>query len=169
MRNKVLIDENKISEKVEELALKIDRDYEDKNPVLVGVLKGSFIFLADLVRKMSVPHQIDFLSVASYDGDISSSGVVRLIADLSVNIENRHVLVVEDIIDTGITTEYIINNFRTRNPASVEFVVLLDKRECRKVDVPVKYCGFEIPDHFVVGYGLDYNQQYRNLPYIARL
>jgi len=169
MQNKILIDEKRIKERVKELAELLNKDYSDKNPVLIGILKGSFIFLADLVRNMSIPHQIDFLGVASYNGNISVSGVVRLVSDLSVNIEGRHVLIVEDIIDTGVTTDYILNNFRTRNPASLEFVVLLDKKECRKVEVPVKYSGFDIPDHFVVGYGLDYNQQYRNLPYIARL
>ncbi|MCP4633973.1 MAG: hypoxanthine phosphoribosyltransferase [candidate division Zixibacteria bacterium] len=169
MKNEILIDEKQIQKRVIELATQINADYQNKNPILVGVLKGSFVFLADLVRKLNIPHQIDFLGVASYDGDVQSSGVVRLIADLSVNIESRHVIIVEDIIDTGITTDYIVKNLSTRNPASLEFVVLLDKKECRKVDIPVKYTGFEIPDQFVVGYGLDYNQQYRNLPYIARL
>ncbi|MBD3168079.1 MAG: hypoxanthine phosphoribosyltransferase [candidate division Zixibacteria bacterium] len=168
MQNKVLISKQDIDKRVSEIAEEINRDYEGKNPILVGVLKGSFIFLADLVRKLSIPHQIDFLSLASYDND-SSSGVVRVNSDLTMNIEKRHVLIVEDIIDTGVTTTYILDNLGTRNPASLEFVVLLDKKECRKKEVPIKYSGFDIPDQFVVGYGLDYNQQYRNLPYVARL
>lgn len=169
MQSETLISEEKIRHRVAELATQIDRDYTEKSPILIGILKGSFIFLADLVRKLTIQHQVDFLTVASYDGGVSSSGVVRMISDLSVNIEGRHVLIVEDIIDTGITTDYILKNLRTRNPASLEFVVLLDKKVSRKVEVPVKYAGFEIPDQFVVGYGLDYNQFHRNLPYIARL
>ncbi len=169
MKSEVLIEEEKIRKRVEELAAQLDKDYDGKSPVLVGVLKGSFIFLADLVRKMKTPHQVDFLTVASYDGGVKSTGVVRLVSDLSINIEGRHVLVVEDIVDTGLTTDYILKNLGTRNPASLEFVTLLDKRICRKAEVPIKYAGFEIPDQFVIGYGLDYNQYYRNLPHVARL
>ena len=169
MQSEVLINEDRIRERVLQLAAQIDCDYDDKIPILVGVLKGSFIFLSDLVRLLKIKHQVDFLTVASYDGGLTSTGIVRLVSDLSVNIEGRHVLIVEDIIDTGLTTDYILKNLQTRNPASLEFVVLLNKQECRKIDVPVKYSGFENPDQFVVGYGLDYNQYYRNLPYIARL
>ncbi len=169
MQSEILISEEKIQNRVAELAAHIDKDYEGKSPILVGVLKGSFIFLADLVRKMTIPHQVDFLTVASYDGGVSSTGVVRLISDLSVNIENRNVLIVEDIIDTGLTSNYILKILGVRNPSSLEFVTLLNKTECRKLEVPIKYYGFEIPDQFVIGYGLDYNQFYRNLPHIARL
>ena len=168
MQDKILISEENIKQRVSELAEQINNDYDNKNPILVGVLKGSFIFLADLVRNLTIPHQVDFLGLASYNND-SSSGVVRVNSDLTVNIEKRHVLIVEDIVDTGVTTGYILDNLSTRNPESLEFVVLLDKKECRKKEVSIKYSGFEIPDQFVVGYGLDYNQQYRNLPYIARL
>ncbi len=158
-----------MKEKVEELAHRISNDYKDKNPVLVGILKGSFIFMADLVRKIQIPHEVDFISVVSYGSGKCASGVVRWLKDLSINIEGRHVIIVEDIIDSGLTLNYIINNLLTRNPKSLKIVTLLNKRRRRKIKIPLRYVGFSVPDKFVVGYGLDYDERYRNLPYIAQL
>lgn len=164
-----LISKERLKKKVKELALQISGDYKQKNPILVGILKGSFVFLADLVREMRIPHQIDFISVASYGSRKKASGVVRLLKDLSTNIEGKDVIIVEDIIDSGLTLNYIRNNLLTRNPKSLEVVTLLDKKKRRKVKIPLKYVGFSIPNNFVVGYGLDFDEQYRNLPYIAKL
>jgi len=164
-----LIPGPKIEARVQELGREISSDYKGLQPILVSILKGSFLFLADLTRAIDVPHEIDFLSVSSYGTSTHSSGVVRLLKDLSTNIEGRDVLVVEDIVDTGLTWQYIRNNLFTRNPLSLRIVTLLDKRGRRLVDVPVDYVGFVIPDRFVVGYGLDYMERYRNLPYIGAL
>ncbi len=166
---KTLISEERLKKKVKELALKISEDYKGRNPILVGILKGSFVFLADLIRELKISHQIDFISVASYGSRKKASGVVRLLKDLSTNIEGKDVIIVEDIIDSGLTLNYIRNNLLTRNPRSLEVVTLLDKKKERKVKIPLKYMGFSIPDCFVVGYGLDYDQQYRNLPYVTKL
>ncbi len=166
---KTLISRSKLNKRVKELALKISRDYSDKNPILVAILKGSFVFLADLIREIKIPHEIDFISVASYGSRKKASGVVRLLKDLSTNIEGKDVIIVEDIIDSGLTLNYIRNNLLTRNPKSLEVATLLDKKKRRKVKIPLKYIGFSIPDSFVVGYGLDYDEKYRNLPYIANL
>jgi hypoxanthine phosphoribosyltransferase len=133
----------------------------------VGILKGSFVFMADLVREMKIPHQVDFIAVASYGSNMQPSGVVRWLKDLGTNIEGRHVVIVEDIIDSGLTLNYIINNLMTRNPKSLKIVTLLSKKKRRGTRIPLKYVGFSIPDRFVVGYGLDYDERYRNLPYIA--
>ncbi len=165
----LLIPGSKIKARVRELGREISLDYQGLNPILVSILKGSFLFLADLTRAIHLPHQIDFISVSSYGSSTHSSGVVRLLQDLGTNIEGRDVLVVEDIVDTGLTWRYIRNNLLTRNPSSLRIVTLLDKRERRVVDVPVDYVGFVIPDRFVVGYGLDYQERYRNLPYIGAL
>ena len=165
---KTLISKERLKIKVKELAFQISRDYKERNPILVGILKGSFVFLADLVREMKIPHQIDFISVASYGSRKKASGVVRLLKDLSTNIEGKDVIIVEDIIDSGLTLNYIRNNLLTRNPKSLEVVTLLDKKKRRKVKIPLKYVGFSIPNNFVVGYGLDFDEQYRNLPYIAK-
>ena len=165
----VIIGKRALKEKVKELANEISNDYQDKNPVLVGILKGSFIFMADLVRKLQIPHEIDFISVASYGSGKHASGVVRWLKDLSINIEGKHVIIVEDIIDSGLTLNYIINNLLTRNPKSLKIVTLLKKRRRRRIKIPLRYVGFSIPDRFVVGYGLDYDEKYRNLPYIAQL
>jgi hypoxanthine phosphoribosyltransferase len=164
-----LISGERLKKKVKELALQISEDYKDKNPILVGILKGSFVFLADLTRELKISHQIDFVSVASYGSRKKASGVVRLLKDLSTNIEGKDVIIVEDIIDSGLTLNYIRNNLLTRNPRSLEVVTLLDKKKERKVKIPLKYAGFSIPDCFVVGYGLDYDEQYRNLPYVTKL
>ncbi len=164
-----IISKEKLKRKVKNLATQISKDYKDRNPILVGILKGSFVFLADLIREIKIPHEIDFISVASYGSRKRASGVVRLLKDLSINIEGKDVIIVEDIIDSGLTLNYIRNNFLTRNPKSLEVVALLNKKKRRKVKIPLKYVGFSIPNNFVVGYGLDYDEQYRNLPYIAKL
>ena len=166
---KALISKDRLKKRVKELALEISKDYKDRNPILVAILKGSFVFLADLIREIEIPHEIDFISVASYGSRKKASGVVRLLKDLSTNIEGKNVIIVEDIIDSGLTLNYIRNNLLTRNPKSLEVVTLLSKKKTQKVKIPLKYVGFSIPDNFVVGYGLDYDEQYRNLPYIAEL
>jgi len=158
-----------LKERIKELAYKISNDYKNRNPILVGILKGSFIFMADLVRELQIPNEIDFISVASYGSSKYGSGVVRWLKDLSINIEGKHVIIVEDIIDSGLTLNYIRNNLLTRNPKSLKIVTLLNKRRRRKIKIPLRYVGFSIPDRFVVGYGLDYDEKYRNLPYIAQL
>lgn len=165
----VLFDEAAIRARVAELGREISRDYAGKAPILVNILKGGFIFLADLVRRIDVPCEMDFMVVSSYEDRTESSGVVRILSDLGLNVEGRHVLVVEDIVDSGLTLEYLRELLLARNPASLRVVTLLDKFERRKVHVPVDYVGFRIPDKFVVGYGLDYAQRFRNLPYITVL
>lgn len=166
---RVLIAHEEIARRVRELGLSLSRDYDGKNPLLVGVLKGAVVFLADLVRATDIPLAADFIAVGSYGGTTRSSGVVKITADLSVSIEDRHVVVVEDIIDTGRTISYLKRNLQTRRPASLKVVALLDKSERREVEVALDYVGFTIPNEFVVGYGLDYQGLYRNLPYIAAL
>ena len=164
----ILLEEHTLKNKVAEIAAQINADYKNKNPVLVGILKGSFVFMADLIRNISIPVEIDFLCIASYDGK-ESSGVVRLSNDLSMNIEDREVIVIEDIIDSGRTISFILDNLGTRRPRSLAVCTLLNKKENRVVTVPLTYVGFNIPSVFVVGYGLDYQNQYRNLPYIGVL
>ncbi len=166
---KVIIKERELKKRIKKLGEEISRDYRDKNPVLVGILNGSFIFLADLIREIKIPHRIDFVSVASYGSGKQTSGAVLVLKDLSINIEGKHVIIVEDIIDSGLTLNYIRNNLLTRSPKSLKIVTLLNKRSRRKIKIPLKYTGFFIPDEFVVGYGLDYDGNYRNLPYIAQL
>ncbi len=167
---RILIDEKTIEQRVTELARQVSQDYADVDQlILVGVLKGAFIFLADLARKLTIPHRVDFIALSSYGQTATSSGVVRLIMDVKVNVEGRHVLIVEDIVDSGHTLDYLLRNFATRNPASLRSCVLLSKPGRRRVDVPIDYLGFEIPDVWVVGYGLDYADRHRTLPYIAAL
>lgn len=168
--DKVLLDEKAIEARVNELAAQINADYGDANNLmLVGVLRGAFIFMADLTRRLTVPHRVDFISLSSYGKNTISTGAVRLILDTQASVAGCHVLIVEDIVDTGYTLDYLLRNFRARQPASLRTCVLLSKPERRKVDVPVEYLGFEIPDVWVVGYGLDYADKYRTLPYIAAL
>jgi len=166
---KKIISQRTLKRKVKQLGTKIVKDYKDKNPILVGILKGSFVFLSDLVREIKTSHEVDFISVGSYGSEERASGVVRLLKDLSSNIEGRHVIIVEDIVDTGLTLNYIRQNLLTRRPKSLEIVTLLDKKERRKVKIQIKYVGFRVPNNFVVGYGLDFNENYRNLPYIAKM
>jgi hypoxanthine phosphoribosyltransferase len=167
---RVLISETEIQTHVSKLATEISGDYAENNQlVVVGILKGSFIFLADLARRLTVPHRVDFMALSSYGQATTTSGAVRIIMDLRVNIEGRHVLVVEDIIDSGYTLHYLLEVLHTRNPASLRSCVLLSKPERRKVDVKVDYLGFEIPDVWVVGYGLDYAELHRTLPYVGAL
>jgi hypoxanthine phosphoribosyltransferase len=165
----ILIPEERIKKRVGELGKEISRDYKGKVPVLVNVLKGGIIFLSDLVRELEVLHEIDFMSVSSYDSQTESTGVVRILSDLSINIEGKDVIIVEDIVDSGLTLDYIRHILQARHPKSLRICTLLDKRGRREVEVPLDYVGFEIPDEFVIGYGLDYVQKYRNLPYIAVL
>jgi len=169
MIEEILIPENQIQKKVEQLGEQISRDYQGKELFCIGVLRGAIIFLADLARFIKVPMVIDFISISSYGISTESSGVVRILKDLDENIENKDVLIVEDIIDTGLTLDYLLRMLRSRKPASLKVCTLLNKKERKKIDVPIDYCGFDIPDKFVVGYGLDYNGLYRNIPYILVL
>ena len=164
----ILINETEIREKVQEIGRSINSEYRDKKPIIIGVLKGAFVFLADLLREIDIPIEVDFLSIHSYDGT-ESSGVVRITHDLSLNIEDRHVILVEDIIDTGRTVSYILENLKTRKPRSLAVCALLNKEERRVVDVPLMYVGFTIPSKFVIGYGLDYDNRFRNLKHIGVL
>jgi len=167
---KILISEEDLQRRVAELGREISAVYSaDDLPLLVSVLKGAFVFLADLMRCIDIPHEIDFMVTSSYGAGTESSGVVRILLDLERNIEGRHVLIVEDIVDTGYTLEYITRNMRTRGPASVKVCALLSKPSRRKVEVPLDFVGFEVPDEFVVGYGLDYAEVYRNLPFVGVL
>ena len=167
--NQVLLSEKQLLERVRELGEQISADYLDKDLVVVCVLRGSFIFVSDLVRSINIPLAVDFISISSYGSGTTSSGVVRFLKDLDEEISGRHVLVVEDIIDTGTTLKYLLENLQTRKPASIKVCTLLSKPERRKVEIAIDYNGFVVPDHFVVGYGLDYAEKYRNLPYIGIL
>jgi hypoxanthine phosphoribosyltransferase len=165
----VLVPADALSNRVRELAAEISRDYAGKDLVLVGVLKGAVFFLSDLMRDLDVPVEVDFMAVASYGSATKSSGVVRILKDLDAVIENRDVLIVEDIVDSGLTLQYLLRNLGARNPRSLEVCALLIKPERRKVDLRPRYVGFEIPNRFAIGYGLDHAERYRNLPYVAAL
>ena len=165
----VLFSREAIAAKVEELAARLCEDYAERRPLVVGILSGCFPFIADLVRAMDIPLEVDFMAVSSYGGSTRSSGVVRTMKDLDTSIEGRHVLLVEDIVDTGLTLRYLFDNLMTRHPASIEVCALLDKVEARTEKLDVAYTGFACPARFVVGYGLDYAGLYRNLPYIGVL
>jgi hypoxanthine phosphoribosyltransferase len=168
--SRILIDEQRLKDRIAELANDITADYQEVDDLLlICVLKGAFVFLADLSRALERPHQLDFMGVSSYGAGTESSGAVRIVLDLKEDISQRHVLIVEDIIDSGRTLTYLRRNLLARSPASLRIVSLLDKPERREVDVPVDYTGFHIPNEFVVGYGLDFAEIYRNLPYIAIL
>ncbi len=167
---KILITREQLAARIAEIGQTISRDYADKGLILVCVLKGGVLFLSDLVRAIRTPHAIEFMAISSYGGArTESSGVVRILMDLNVSIEGRNVLIVEDIIDTGRTLTYITENLRTRNPASLKICTLLNKPSRRQVPVALDYVGFDIPNEFVVGYGLDYNELYRNLPFVGVL
>jgi hypoxanthine phosphoribosyltransferase len=165
----VLVSQDQIADKIVELAAKIDADYAGREVILVGVLKGAIMMMADLARALSLPVSLEFMAVSSYGSGTSSSGVVRILKDLDRDIQGCHVLVVEDIIDSGLTLSWLLRNLRSRQPASVEVVAMLRKPDAAQVQVPVSYMGFDIPSVFVVGYGLDYAQRYRELPYIGTL
>jgi hypoxanthine phosphoribosyltransferase len=165
----VLIPADEIARRIGELAKEIDADYDGREPVLVGVLKGAAMFMSDLARALERPSTMEFMAVSSYGSGTQSSGVVRILKDLDRDIAGQDVLIVEDIIDSGLTLSWLLKNLSSRNPASISIVTLLRKPEAVKVDVDVKYVGFEIPNEFVVGYGLDYAERYRDLPYIGRL
>uniref|UniRef100_A0A7C4XTE4 Hypoxanthine phosphoribosyltransferase n=1 Tax=Caldisericum exile TaxID=693075 RepID=A0A7C4XTE4_9BACT len=167
---KVLISDEDIKKRVKVLGREISRDYKDKFPLFVCILRGAFVFLADLVREIDIPISIDFMAISSYGGKTESSGQVKILKDLDTPIEDRHVLIVEDIIDTGLTMDAVTRLLKTRNPKSIKICALLDKVERRIVNnIKVDYYGFRIPNSFVVGYGLDYEEKYRNLPYIGIL
>jgi hypoxanthine phosphoribosyltransferase len=165
----VLIDQQTLQARIDELGEEISSDYAGRDLLLIGVLKGAVFFMADLMRRLAVPCEIDFMAISSYGAATDSSGVVRILKDLDINIEDRHVLVVEDIIDSGLTLSYLMRNLEARNPASLEICALMTKPERREIDVDVRYVGFEIPNRFVIGYGLDFAERYRNLPYVGVL
>jgi hypoxanthine phosphoribosyltransferase len=165
----ILIDEDALAARIAELGREISQDYAGRDLLLLGVLKGAVFFMADLMRHLTVPCEIDFMAISSYGASTDSSGVVRILKDLDINIEGRHVLIVEDIIDSGLTLSYLVRNLESREPATLEICALLTKPERREIDVPVRYTGFEIPNKFVIGYGLDFAERYRNLPYVGVL
>lgn len=166
---RVLISEDELQAKIGELAARIDADYSGKDLLLVGVLKGAVMVVADLARALHLPVQTDWMAVSSYGAGTKSSGVVRILKDLDTDITNRHVLIVEDIIDSGLTLSWLLDNLKSRNPASLEICAALRKPDAVKVPIEVKYIGFDIPNEFVIGYGLDYAERYRNLPFIGTL
>ncbi len=165
----ILVSEEDINKKVKELGKILTEDYKDKELIVVGILKGAVVFMSDLCREIKLPILMDFMAVSSYGKSSVSTGEVRIVKDLDYSVENKDILIVEDIIDTGYTLSYLTDNLRKRGASSVKIITLLDKPDRRKADVHVDYLGFEIPDEFVVGYGLDYAEQYRNLPYVAAL
>ena len=165
----ILIGEERLQARIKELGREISEEYAGRELLLVGVLKGAVFFMADLMRSITVPCEIDFMAISSYGASTDSSGVVRILKDLDINIEGRNVLVVEDIIDSGLTLSYLMRNLESREPASLEICALLTKPDRREIEVPVRWIGFEIPNRFVIGYGLDFAERYRNLPYVGVL
>jgi hypoxanthine phosphoribosyltransferase len=166
---RVLLSEEELAGRIAEIGAQITADYAGKEILMIGVLRGAVLFMADLARAIKIPVAIDFMAVSSYGAGTSSSGVVRILKDLDENVEGKHVLVVEDIIDSGLTLNYLMDNLKSRKPASIQICTLLNKPDRRKVDVDIAYNGFTIPDYFVIGYGLDYAEKYRNLPFIGIL
>ncbi|MEZ0446734.1 hypoxanthine phosphoribosyltransferase [Cellulomonas sp. ICMP 17802] len=166
---RVLLSEDQLHQRLDEIAAQIDADYEGKDLLLVGVLKGAVMVMADLARRLHHSVQMDWMAVSSYGSGTKSSGVVRILKDLDADLTGRHVLIVEDIIDSGLTLSWLLSNLRSRGPATVEIATMLRKPEASKVDVDVRYVGFDIPNEFVVGYGLDYAEKYRNLPFVGTL
>lgn len=167
--SRVIFSEECIQQKIGEIGQAISKDYMGKNPLMVGVLRGVLFFMADLLRAVTIPLEVDFLAISSYSPESRDQGFVRMEKDLDIPIRDRHVLFIEDVIDTGLTLHYILNNLRTRHPASIEVCVLFNKPAKRLIDIPLRYKGFDLPDQFVVGYGLDYREKYRNLPYVGLL
>jgi hypoxanthine phosphoribosyltransferase len=165
----ILVQQDELFHRVIALGEEISADYAGRSLLLVGVLKGAMFFLSDLMRRLDTDCEVDFMAVASYGSSTDSSGVVRILKDLDASIEGRHVLIIEDIVDSGLTLSYLMRTLRAREPASVEVCALLTKPERRKVDLPIRYTGFEIPNRFVIGYGLDHAERFRNLPYVAAL
>jgi hypoxanthine phosphoribosyltransferase len=165
----ILVQADELQHRISEMAAQISRDYEGRDLLLIGVLKGAVFFLSDLMRQIQIPCEVDFMAVASYGSSTDSSGVVRILKDLDAPLEGRNVLIVEDIVDSGLTLQYLMRTLEARGPASIEVCALLTKPERRKVETPARYVGFEIPDKFAIGYGLDYAERYRNLPYVATL
>jgi hypoxanthine phosphoribosyltransferase len=165
----ILVQRDELEHRVRELAAEISRDYADRELLLIGVLKGAVFFLADLMRHLDIACEVDFMAVSSYGASTDSSGVVRILKDLDAPIEGRDVLIVEDIVDSGLTLSYLFRMLRARGPASLEVCALLTKPERREIDLPIRYVGFEIPNRFAIGYGLDFAERYRNLPYVAVL
>jgi hypoxanthine phosphoribosyltransferase len=166
---RVIVPTEELNRRIRELGAEISRDYQDKDVLLLGILKGAVFFLSDLMRSLEIHAEVDFMAIASYGSSTKSSGVVRILKDLDRPIEGRHVVIVEDIVDSGLTLRYLLGNLRGRNPRSLEVCALLSKQGVQEVDVPVRYVGFEIPNEFVIGYGLDYDERYRSLPYVATL
>src|SRR4051794_21392169 len=165
----ILVQPDELEHRVRELGAEISRDYDGRDLLLIGVLKGAVFFLADLMRHIEIPCEVDFMAVSSYGSSTDTSGVVRILKDLDAPLEGRDVLIVEDIVDSGLTLQYLMRTLQTRGPASLEVCALLTKPERRLVETPARYVGFEIPDKFAIGYGLDYAERYRNLPYVATL
>ena len=165
----VLLTEEQILNRVKELGKAISEDYKDKDLIVVGILKGSVIFASELIKNITIPCEIDFMAVSSYGRSTETSGIVRILKDLDYGIEGKDIIIVEDIIDSGVTLDYLLKYLKARKANSIEIITLLTKPSRRMVDIDVKYCGFEVPDEFLVGYGLDYSEKYRNLPYIGIL
>jgi len=165
----ILYNEEQLRKKIKEIGKKISEDYEGKELVLVGILKGSVPFMADLIKEIQIPCTMDFMAVSSYGNSTKTSGVVRILKDLDFQIENKDILLVEDIIDSGVTLSYLMDYLKRRNPSSINIACLLNKPERRKAEISAKYIGFDVPDYFLVGYGLDYAEKYRNLPYVGIL
>jgi hypoxanthine phosphoribosyltransferase len=165
----VLYTQEQIHQRVVELGQTISRDYAGKSPIMIGVLKGVVFFMADLLREITIPAEVDFIAVSSYSPEAREYGMVRLVKDLETSISGRHILFVEDVIDSGFTLNYLLQNLRARQPASLEVCVLFDKSSNRLLDIPIKYKGFDLPPYFVVGYGLDFREKYRNLPFVGLL
>ena len=163
----ILFSTEQIEERVRAMGAQISKDYAGRNPLLVGVLKGVLFFMADLLRSISIPVEVDFMAVSSYSPEAREKGLVRLVKDLEISIVDRHVLFVEDVVDTGLTLNYLLQNLRSRKPSSLEVCTLFNKSQHRLINLPIKYEGFELPDLFVVGYGLDYRERYRNLPFVG--
>lgn len=164
----ILYSEEVLKKRITEMGKEISKDYEDKHPILVSVLKGTMYFVADLTRQMDIPIQLDFMSIGVYPGVAKNTGIVRINKDLDLNIEGRHVLMIEDIINTGLTMGYLVQNMEARKPASIKVCTLLNNQEKRLMNIPLEYIGFEVPDALLVGYGIDRHQDFRHLPYIAR-